>query len=1057
MRARSAVVMSVVVVCLLAAACSGSSKPAAEATSTTSATRAAPAITSEAQLEDAIVAHGLTPSSASQEFALAVGPLPGVATKGMTPDPDNFDGTQAALDLQAEWNHLSAAQQHAAAKDLTSSHEITVAGPGQTTTTIAARRAPPAQVVLVAHTDVPTYDYSSLAQTADTEEGTELGQPAIVHFVIDVDDTPEVPNSKDKAVTTYYHWNFLRARWEPWPDGCHILVNTAEWGGIDAESAAAIMAHEVFHCYQQRSVGTNEAARTVGRWVAEGEATWVMAQLHPTASVVAAKWDRYVSTPDKKFDDRAYDAIGVFGHYGDVAGDQSAVWPQLLPTYAADVGAADSTSTGSQDSDALQTLIGSTSDRFYAGWGPSYFLDAAGVDWHMGGPGPVSSSGPSPDTVTIGNDDGQDIGLLDPYLAHQVTIDGDADILVITLASGYGEVHDQGYGVSVTLDDMAPLKLCLRSGGCACPDGSPGASAITTQATGPISVGLDGGDHSLAAYAAGLSLDKFCKKPDPQPPTGSGQPPPGTGGGGGGGGVDPDPDPKQPGGVSEGDPHLSTFDGRYYDLQAAGELTMVRSTSGDLEVQARLVPVPGSSTVAVNQAVAAKVDGHRVTLSLENGSIVARLDGNALTQVDNRAGAGTVDRQGTTAASSWVVEWPDGTRLEVVPLGLQGLNLQMWSAADRAAKLVGPFGNDNGKPADDLALADGSAVSPIDDHTLDTTYADSWRVTQATSLFDYAPGQTTATFTDTSFPQGPESIPDRAAITAQCRGDGITDPYLLQACIVDGSAIHDPAATQAVLGHYAQAQTVRTVHYDLAHHVKPFKASGSSTTPTSSPSGSSTPGTVGGSSTALRTLVDSGRVNGPTESPSFAFDAKAGDVIWIGPPGCDSQLTLALKDPAGKVLDPDDVSLGLPGCQIGRFALTRSGTYHLVANPDHKGTGSYGIPIRFERPDVVRSTAYGRTLSGSIPMTAAHDVYRFSARAGDDVHISGSGCSLGFAHPTVVGQQDNVEIATGAGKGLFTLGCESSADFHITQSGTYEAVVNGSNVGPLSYRFVLQK
>ena len=57
----------------------------------------------------------------------------------------------------------------------------------------------------------------------------------------------------------------------------------------------------------------------------------------------------------------------------------------------------------------------------------------------------------------------------------------------------------------------------------------------------------------------------------------------------------------------------------------------------------------------------------------------------------------------------------------------------------------------------------------------------------------------------------------------------------------------------------------------------------------------------------------------------------------------------------------------------------------------------------------------------------------------------------------VAGQQDNVGIATGSGKALFVLGCEASSSFVIPTTGTYEAIVNGSNVGPLSYHVVLQK
>ena len=45
-----------------------------------------------------------------------------------------------------------------------------------------------------------------------------------------------------------------------------------------------------------------------------------------------------------------------------------------------------------------------------------------------------------------------------------VTIQGDADILVVTLGSGYGEVHDQGYGLSTTLDDSQPHEAVPQGG-----------------------------------------------------------------------------------------------------------------------------------------------------------------------------------------------------------------------------------------------------------------------------------------------------------------------------------------------------------------------------------------------------------------------------------------------------------------------------------------------------------------------------------------------------------------------------------------------------------------
>ena len=177
------------------------------------------------------------------------------------------------------------------------------------------------------------------------------------------------------------------------------------------------------------------------------------------------------------------------------------------------------------------------------------------------------------------------------------------------------------------------------------------------------------------------------------------------------------------------------------------------------------------------------------------------------------------------------------------------------------------------------------------DSTLDGSFANAWRITQADSLFDYAPGQSTATFTDTTFPSArldATNVPDKATITKECQAEGITDPYLLQSCIVDVVAT---IGGQAVLSHYAHGPD----RADGALRRGPppdGRSRRRARRPRRPPRGRRARNrTLGGSGAALRTLVDSGGSTGRPSRRSFAFDAKAGDVIWIGPPGCDNQLT----------------------------------------------------------------------------------------------------------------------------------------------------------------------
>ena len=766
-------------------------------------------------------------------------------------------------------------------------------------------------------------------------------------------------------------------------------------------------------------------------WVGEGEPTWVMAKLHPTATVYTKHWETYANSPQTVYLDRAYDGVGLFGHLGDVLGKQDAVWPLLVPIDVAGI-------NGNDDA-AWATLVNGHSERYYSTWGASYYQDSGHADWHMGGPS-TTPPGPTAESFDIPDGSGDDVAELPNYEATLVNITTNANVLIVYLVAGFGKLHDSGYKVDLTLDAFAPVALCLGRLSCACPKKSPGASFHFIQASGPVSLGLDGGSTALAAYAMAKTVKDYCDKPrDPPPPR------PGSGGGGGGaGGGEPD---LPHNGTWAADPHVQTFDSVGYDLQTVGEMTLVKSTTDNFTVQVRTAALPGSNGVALTTAVAARVGGHRIMIAPENGAIQAHVDGAAIIDEVTKLGGGTLQRLDGAAGQGYLIETPDGTRVRVDPFTLGGVNVTVMPSAARAGKLAGLLGNDNGQTNDDYVTADGHSLGTAPSRAaLNTTYTDSWRVSPATSLFTYAPGQSTATFTDKTYPHvnvDATNAPDRATVEQQCRAEGITDPFLLQDCIVDASAIH----SYAVLGHYAQAQTVLSVQTAIAHGRPPFAATPS----TPSPASTTTPTTE--VAPALRTIVDAGRANAPAESVPFSFPAHAGDVIWVSFPNCDDGgLTFAVNDPTGKTLNQDQVSLALSGCLAGRFVLPVDGSYQLVANVDHQKAGSFTLPIRFEPRDVVMHASYGQALSGTIAAPAAHVVYQFDAQEGDAVHIFGPGCTIGSAD-----RINEVGLEKSDGTPVIAIDCGSASQGAIQQAGSYQLVVNFSNTGPYHYSFVLQR
>ena len=233
---------------------------------------------------------------------------------------------------------------------------------------------------------------------------------------------------------------------------------------------------------------------------------------------------------------------------------------------------------------------------------------------------------------------------------------------------------------------------------------------------------------------------------------------------------------------TEGDPHIRTVDGVSYDFQSAGEFVLLRDEGLELQARQTAVTTAGplgpnahtglSSCVSVNTAVALRVAGHRISYqpnarrgSIEStnaqpaGGLLLRVDG---TLVDIGGQEFPLPSGGrllrTSAAGGLQVEYPGGTVVVITPAWWAHHQIWYMNIDVRHARategVMGAIVPGSWLPA----LPDGRSMGPRPDglpqryQDLYETFADAWRVSDTTSLFDYEGGLSTSAFTVDSWP-----------------------------------------------------------------------------------------------------------------------------------------------------------------------------------------------------------------------------------------------------------------------------------------------------------------
>lgn len=240
-------------------------------------------------------------------------------------------------------------------------------------------------------------------------------------------------------------------------------------------------------------------------------------------------------------------------------------------------------------------------------------------------------------------------------------------------------------------------------------------------------------------------------------------------------------------GYDDGDPHIRTVNGLYYDFQTGGEFVALRGQG--MEFQTRQRPVDSLPWVSVNTAVAAQVNNYRVSwqpgvgVTPDPSGLQLRINGAVTTLPAGGIALGIGGKVSPLGSTGITVDFPDGTRMTATA--------HFWSYGNVWYLNVRAY---NTMATDGImgALQQGEWTQP--------DFADKWRVDEKTSLFDYASDITPDKFVSEPFPKDkiPPMDPRNVELAEQVCAR-VKDEKLRKDCLFDVGTTGDTVFAEGAM------------------------------------------------------------------------------------------------------------------------------------------------------------------------------------------------------------------------------------------------------------------